>query len=392
MKILVINCGSSSIKYRMYDMSDETLLSRGVIERIGQKRPQYRYQHGNKERQRGVAIKDHCQAVHLILDSLRSDVPDSKTIDTVGHRVVHGGDERREAVRIDEDVIDRIERFTSLAPLHNRPDLHGIRAAMEILPDVPHVACFDTTFHQTIPPAAYMYAVPTALYEEYGIRKYGFHGISHRIVAERAAKLLGKPLADLNAITCHLGNGCSVTAVQKGRSVDTSMGMTPLDGLVMGTRAGATDPGVLMHLLRRGLSADELCELWNRRSGLLGLSEVSSDMRDVMRAARDGDADAELAVEVFCHRLTIYIGGYLALVGPLDAVVFTGGIGENAPEIRARSCAALAHLGIEIDGRKNAAVVGAEADVAKSGGVRVFVVPACEELAIARAAQRFLRV
>lgn len=388
MKILVINCGSSSIKYRMYHMPDKKPLAWGVIDRIAQKRSQYKYEHGNQKRQRDVEVRDHYQAARLILDSLLNDATDSENIDAIGHRVVHGGDERREAVRINENVIDRIERLAPLAPLHNRPDLQGIQAAMEILPGIPHMACFDTTFHQTIPRAAYMYALPLELYEKYGVRKYGFHGISHRIVSERAAELLAKPLRDLNAITCHLGNGCSVTAIRKGRSVDTSMGMTPLEGLVMGTRGGATDPGVLFYLLRHGLMADELCELWNRRSGLLGLSKVSSDMRDVIVAATEGDADAELAVQVFCHRLRTYIGGYLTLVGPLDALVFTGGIGENAPEIRARTCADLAHLGIELDGRKNTAVVGEEADIATRGGVRVIVIPACEELAIAGAAYR----
>jgi acetate kinase len=341
-----------------------------------------------------VEVKDHHRAARVILEALFDSGPTALrgAVSAVGHRVVHGGGEKREAVRIDDNVISLIEEFTPLAPLHNPCDLAGIRAAMELLPEIPHIACFDTTFHQTIPQAAYRYAVPLKLCQKHDIRKYGFHGISHRAVAERAAEMLGRPRENLNAITCHLGNGCSVAAIRQGASVETSMGMTPLEGLVMGTRSGDTDPGVLFYLLQKGVTSDKLNTVWNKRSGLLGLSGISSDMRDVTRAAMHGDGSAELAVEVFCHRLKKYIGAYLALVGKLDALVFTGGIGENAPEIRSRTCADLDHLGIMTDEKKNEAAIDKEADIGVDGErIRVLVIPASEELAIASAVYRLLR-
>jgi len=388
MNVLVINCGSSSIKYAAYEMPARTLAGKGIVDRIGQKPSWLKYEHGDEKQTREVEIEDHRQGVHLILDHILGEtadlVPGLETIDAVGHRVVHGGTIESEAACIDDEIMGVIEKFAPMAPLHNPPDLMAIRTVMERMRDVPQVACFDTAFHHTIPAAAYLCGLPLRFHEEYGVRRYGFHGISHHFVAQRAAEILSRSVEGLNAITCHLGNGCSVTAIRHGCSVDTSMGLTPLEGVLMGTRTGDIDPGAVFYLMDQGLGVDELRTIMNNESGLQGLSGVSRDMRDILRAAGGGDKRAELALEVFCYRLRKYIGAYAAVVGEFNALVFTGGIGENTPEVREKACADMRHLGIEIDTRRNAAAVGREEDIsAGESRARVLVIPTNEELAIA---------
>ena len=395
MKVLVINCGSSSVKYGLYVMPGNELLGGGIVDRIARKPSELRYDYGSGKQSCEVDVEGHSGAVRLILrdvlDTSHGLVSEEGRIDAVGHRVVHGGDIENEAALIDADILGRIERFAPMAPLHDPPSLEAIQAAMEVLHDIPHVACFDTAFHCTIPEVAYIYGLPLSYYREYGVRRYGFHGISCRFVAGRAANMLGRPAGELNAIICHLGNGCSITAVQNGRSADTSMGMTPLEGLVMGTRAGDIDPGILFYLAEKGIDLAELKRVVNRRSGLLGLSGVSSDMRDILGAAQQGSPTARLAVAVFCYHLRKYIGAYMAIIRDLHALIFTGGIGENAAEIRRQTCADLRHMGIAIDPEKNERVTGAGGNIAADESrIRVLVVPTDEELAIAGSTYQLL--
>jgi acetate kinase len=397
MKILVINCGSSSIKYRVYAMPEKRLLGEGLVDRIAQRSATLAYNHAGQERTEPVHAEDHDHGTRLILDTVLDSEKGLTTgdgrIEAVGHRVVHGGNEVFHPLLIDEEVMALIEEYAPLAPLHNPPDLAGIRAAMDVLPSIPHVACFDTAFHRTIPPQAYMYAVPYDLSHELSIRRYGFHGIAVRAVAQRAAERLGRPFDRLNAIVCHLGNGCSVTAIRNGRSEDTSMGMTPLEGLMMGTRAGDMDPGIFLFLLEKGLQFDKLNDMLVRESGLLGISGISSDMRDVVEAAGGGNDRAQLAVDMFCYRVRKYIGAYAAVLGEVHALIFSGGIGEHAANLRLQMCGNLERLGIEIDPARNAAVLGVEADIAADGSpVRVFVIPANEELAIAHDVYEWLTI
>ncbi|HAK95205.1 MAG TPA: acetate kinase [Planctomycetes bacterium] len=389
MKVLVINCGSSSIKYQLYDMPAGNVLAKGLLERIGEPTSRLLHQARGAAHEIPCAAEDHVAGMETILATLAS--PDKGVMGAIteigacGHRVVHGGEEFTGSVIIDGDVIASIERFADLAPLHNPPNLAGIRAARRELPDVPQIACFDTAFHATIPEVAYLYALPYALYEQYRIRRYGFHGTSHRYVARRAAALLGRDKYDINAITCHLGNGCSMAAVRGGRSADTSMGLTPLEGLVMGTRSGDFDPAILMYLAEKGMDTRRLNSLCNKESGLLGISGISNDMRNLAAQARNGERRAALAIDMFCYRVRKYIGAYTAVLGTLDAVVFTGGIGENSPLVREKSCGALAQIGIELDPEKNARPPAREADVAAAASrVRVLVIPTDEEAAIAQ--------
>ena len=395
MNVLVINCGSSSIKYAVYAMPSANLAAKGIVDRIGQKPSWHKYEHGGGKQTQEVEVDDHRQGIRLILDRVLDAkvglVKGDGVIDAVGHRVVHGGDIDRDAVLIDGQIMAVIEKFAPMAPLHNPPDLMAIQAVTERMNDVPQVACFDTAFHQTMAQEAYLYGLPVRFYEEYGVRRYGFHGISHHFVSKRAAGILGRPIGELNAITCHLGNGCSVTAIRNGRSVDTSMGLTPLEGLLMGTRAGDIDPGALFYLMDRGIEPQELRTIMNNESGLLGLSGVSPDMRDILRAVSQGDEKAELALRVFCYRLRKYIGAYVAVLGDLHALVFTGGIGENTPEVRRRACADMRHLGIDIDAGKNEAAVGRQGDISTDQSMaKVLVIPTDEELAIAGDAYRLL--
>ncbi len=389
MKVLVINAGSSSIKYQLYDMPEATVLAKGVLERIGEASSRLLHQARHKKHEIACTVKDHHAGMELILRTLvgpETGVMHAITeIGACGHRVVHGGEEFTGSVLIDAEVIASIEKFADLAPLHNPPNLTGIRAACRELPDVPQIACFDTAFHATIPEVAYMYALPHALYEKYRIRRYGFHGTSHRYVARRAAALMGRGKYDINTITCHLGNGCSMAAVKQGRSVDTSMGLTPLEGLVMGTRSGDFDPAVLFYLADKGLDARRLNSLCNKESGLLGISGISNDMRNLTEHAQHGDRRAALAIDIFCYRVRKYIGAYTAVLGTLDAIVFTGGIGEHSPLVREKSAGGLVQLGVELDPEKNAHPPAREADVATAASrVRVLVIPTDEEAAIAQ--------
>ena len=388
MKVLVVNCGSSSIKYQLYQMPEANVLAKGMVERIGEENSKLSQDFDGKTHAVEIAIADHEQGMALILEALVSKeagvIKDINEISAVGHRVVHGGEEFTGSVVIDEKVIASIENFEDLAPLHNPPNLIGIRASQHKLPNVPQVACFDTAFHATIPEVAYMYALPYELYEKYRVRRYGFHGTSHRYVARRAAALLGKGKYDVNVITTHLGNGCSMAAVKNGRSVDTSMGLTPLEGLVMGTRSGDFDPAILFYLTDKGYDIKQLNALCNKKSGLIGISGVSNDMRNLTEKAEQGDARAQLAIDIFCYRVKKYIGTYTAVLDTLDAVVFTGGIGENAVSARAQICAGLTQIGIEIDPQKNAATVRKEGEITTdSSRAKVLVIPTNEEAAIA---------
>jgi acetate kinase len=391
--ILVINCGSSSIKYSLFRMAggeSGDLLASGIVERIGQAESRLRHTACGRETKRPAPAPDHRAAFNLVVEALvRGEgavLRRLEDLDAVGHRVVHAAERFTGSVRITAEVLAALDACVPLAPLHNPPNLVGVRTAMEMLPGVPHVAVFDTAFHQTIPPEAYLYAIPYDLYEKHGIRRYGFHGTSHRYVSLRAAAMLGRPAAEVNCITAHLGNGCSITAVQGGTSVDTSMGLTPLEGLVMGTRSGDLDPAVIFHLARTlGLGVDRLDDLLNRESGLLGLSGVSNDMREVQAAADGGNGRARLALAIFCRRLRKYVGAYTAVLGRVDALVFTGGIGENSAPIREWTCRGLGPLGYRLDAEKNAAPGRGERDVAAADSPsRILVIPTDEEAMIAR--------
>jgi acetate kinase len=389
MKVLVINAGSSSVKYYLYQMPQADVLARGSVERIGEKASKLTHVFGGRTFTRSVNTADVDAAVHLVLDTLVAGegevLDDISEVGAVGHRVVHGGEEFTGSVLIDEHVIASIEKFADLAPLHNPPNLAGIRAVAAKLPGVTQVACFDTAFHTTIPKVAYLYGLPYELYEKYGIRRYGFHGISHRYVARRVAALMGRGKYDVNVITCHLGNGCSITAVKGGRSVDTSMGFTPLEGVPMGTRSGDLDPAILFYLADKGRDAQALKILCNKQSGLLGISGLSNDIRNLLQLSAEGHERATLAIDVFCYRIRKYIGAYAAVLEPLDAIAFTGGIGENAVQLREQICCGMSQLGVQLDRTANQAVVGQEAQISAVGSpVRVFVIPTNEQLAIAK--------
>jgi acetate kinase len=385
--VLVLNCGSSSIKYQLVDAADGTVLARGLAERIGEASGRLRHEGPGEQIEQDRPIPDHQAGLGEILSAFERTGPAlaGGTLIAVGHRVVHGGEEFAEPVLITAEVVDAIERLTALAPLHNPANLAGIRVAQQALPDTPQVAVFDTAFHQTLPPHAYTYAVPARWRSEHGVRRYGFHGTSVAYVSREAARLLGRDAGDCNLIVLHLGNGASATAVAAGRSVDTSMGLTPLEGLVMGTRSGDVDAAVVSHLRRvADLEADVVDQQLNRASGLTGLAGVN-DMREVYRRSGAGDADAGLALDVYCYRIRKYVGAYCAVLGRVDAVVFTAGVGENNPDVRARSLHGLERLGIELDPVRNAATERSARTVSTDGSrVAVLVVPTNEELEIAR--------
>jgi acetate kinase len=389
MKVLVINAGSSSVKYYLYEMPQAEVLARGAVERIGERASQLVHVSGGRTFTSGVRASHVEEAVDLVLETLvQGDIgvlPDISEIDAVGHRVVHGGEEFTGSVLVDDRVIASIEKYADLAPLHNPPNLAGIRAVAARLPGVTQVACFDTAFHATIPPVAYIYGLPYDLYQKYGVRRYGFHGISHRYIARRVAALMGRGKYEVNAITCHLGNGCSITAVQGGRSVDTSMGFTPLEGVPMGTRSGDLDPAILFYLADKGYSPQALKTLCNKESGLLGISGLSNDIRNLLDLSAQGRQRATLALDVFCYRIRKYIGAYAAVLEPLDAIAFAGGIGENAAQLRAQICGGMSQLGVQLDRAANEATVGTEARISAAGSpVQVFVIPTNEQLAIAK--------
>jgi acetate kinase len=400
-KVLVLNCGSSSLKFQLVEVAaataaagagEDRLLAKGLIENIGGDAILKCEAEAKPPVKESGEILEHKIAVERVLGLLaRPDVGalrDPKEIDAVGHRVVHGGERFKASVLITDDVVRGIEDCFDMAPLHNPPNVKGYRAVRDVLPDVPQVAVFDTAFHQTMDRPAFMYGLPYVLYERHGIRRYGFHGTSHRFVSRRLAELMGKDVDDpgLRLITCHLGNGCSVAAIRGGRSIDTSMGFTPLEGLVMGTRSGDLDPAILLHVMRKEeLGSWELNALLNKHSGLIGLSGTSNDMRSLLEAEAGGDERARLAVDVFCYRLKKYVAAYVGALGGVDGLAFAGGIGENAPAVRERSLAGLAAVGLELDPERNRAVRGQDADIGAAGSRgRVFVVPTNEELLIAR--------
>ena len=393
-QVLVVNAGSSSIKYQLIDVASGTALASGLLERIGQPMGAVRHDGPDGRTTFEQPLPDHKAGIGTILKMFAEHGPvlDAESLVAVGHRVVQGGDRFPGPAIVDAKVEADIEDLCTLAPLHNPAHLAGIRAAREAFPDVPHVVVFDTSFHTTLPPEAYTYAIDRELAKKYAIRRYGAHGTSHKYVAGRTAALLGKDPAEANVIVAHLGNGASMTAVRGGKSVETSMGLTPLEGLVMGTRSGDIDPAVVFHLQRvAGMSTDQSDDLLNRRSGMLGLSG-SSDMRDVHGAIAAGDADALLALKVYCHRLQHYIGAYHALLGRVDAIAFTAGIGENDDLVRLRALTGLEHLGIIVDPERNAGRKTTESVISADGSpITVFVVPTNEELEIARQAVALVR-
>jgi len=390
MKILVINSGSSSIKFELFEMPSERVEASGAVQRIGEEQGLLQLQVGGVKQEISQPVAHHAEGLSLIVealtDSQHGGLRDISDIGAVGHRVVHGGEAFAEPVRITDEVEQAIEDHVALAPLHNPPNLQGIQVARQLLPDVPQVAVFDTAFHQSIPDYAYVYPVPYELYTESRVRRYGFHGTSHRYVAQQAAELLDRPLDRLNLITCHLGNGCSVTAIRGGRSVDTSMGLTPLEGLVMGTRCGDIDPAIVAFLERtQEISVADIDRLLNKESGLLGLSGVSNDMRQVLEAGEQGNARAALALAIYCYRLKKYIGAYTAALGTVSAVVFTAGVGENSPRVRELTLEGLEGLGYKLDRERNANHAGGANDVAAAdSAARILVIPTDEELLIAR--------
>jgi acetate kinase len=388
MKVLVINAGSSSIKYQLFDMPARKILAKGMVEKIGQPDATLVHTYNGSKHTVQVSAPDHDASMAVILSTLTDKkigaLAQISEIEAVGHRVVHGGEEFTGSVIISSHVLDSIERFADLAPLHNPPNLTGIRAAMNSLPNAVQVACFDTAFHTTLPPVAYIYGLPFDIYEKFRVRRYGFHGTSHRYVARRCAKLMGMDKSAANIITCHLGNGCSITAVKAGKSVDTSMGLTPLEGLVMGTRCGDVDPAILFYLGDKGYDTKQLNAMCNKQSGLLGISGISNDMRTLLVRVTEGNERAKLAVDIFCYRITKYIGAYTAVLGRVDAVVFTGGIGENNPALRSQICADQTQIGIEIDPAHNNAKSSEERLIStETSRVTVFVIPTDEEGAIA---------
>ena len=408
MNVLVLNCGSSSVKFQVIDTDLERIradqdrrLARGIVERIGSHSLITCEATGREPQRWAAPVRDHRAAVDLFLRWLVSDesgveaVRTLSEINAVGHRVVHGGERFRRSVRIDPEVVAGIEECVELAPLHNPANLRGIRAAMELLgPGVPQVAVFDTAFHATMPEVAYIYGIPYAHYRRHRIRRYGFHGTSHRYVAYRYRKLLGLPREGVNVVSLHLGHGCSACAIRSGESVDTSMGFTPLEGLLMGTRAGDVDASILEFLSHKeGLSLPEVDSMLNKQSGLLGVSGLTGDMRDLLaEVAETGDRRARLAIELFCYRVRKYVGAYVAALGGADAVIFTGGIGTNSPEIRRRAVEGLDRLGLTLNDERNAAMVdGHTGEITEPGcTLRAYVIPTDEELLIARDTYRII--
>ena len=396
MKILVINCGSSSIKYKLLDINrKEEVLAQGNLQRIGERNSLQLHFLGNKKVRMEEKIANHKQGLNqllnLIVDKDKGVLEDISQISAIGHRVVHGGERFLQPSLIDEEVVNTIRKLVPLAPLHNPPNLAGIEAARSLLPRTPQVAVFDTAFHQSLPPKAFLYGLPYEYYKKYGIRRYGFHGTSHEYVAQKAAKAMDTSLEKLKIITCHLGNGCSITAIQGGKSIDTSMGFTPLEGLVMGTRCGDLDPALVLWLIEHiGLNPAELQNILNTKSGLLGISGVSNDVRDLQKAEGAGNYLAKLALDIFVYRIKKYIGAYSAILSGSDGLVFTGGIGENGAEIRRRICDGLEFLGIDLDEKKNDKP-DTEAISKDNSSVKILVIPTDEEIMIAREAQKIIQ-
>ena len=392
-KTIAINAGSSSLKWQLYLMPEEKVLAKGLIERIGLKDSISTVKFDGRTEKQVLDITDHTQAVKILLDDLMrfNIIASFDEITGVGHRVVAGGEYFKDSALVDEEVIQKVEELSLLAPLHNPANAAGIRAFKELLPDITSVVVFDTSFHTTMPEKAYRYPLPTKYYTENKVRKYGAHGTSHEYVAHEAAKLLGKPIEELKLITCHIGNGASITAVDKGLSVDTSMGFTPLGGVMMGTRTGDIDPAIIPYLMQHTddfKTPEDISRILNRESGLLGVSEKSSDMRDIHEAMRAGDAKAQLANDIFVDRIQKYIGQYLAVLNGADAIIFTAGIGENSVTIRELVINGISWFGCDVDPEKN--VRGAEGVISSPDAkIKVLVIPTDEELVIARDVERF---
>ena len=389
MKVLVLNSGSSSLKYQLFNMDDESVLAKGLIEKIGLEGSMLTHQPAGKDKVKiETSIPNHSVAIELVVAALLDEnhgvIKDMKEIDAVGHRTVHGGTTFSESCLITDEVVAEMERLVDLAPLHNPPGILGIKACQEKIPGVPMVGVFDTAFHQTMPPASYLYGLPYEYFEKYQVRRYGFHGTSHRFVSIRCREILGNP-EHSKIVTCHLGNGSSLAAIKDGKVLDTSMGLTPLEGLLMGTRCGDLDPAILPFIMEKeGLDTAGMSKVMNKQSGLLGISGVSSDMRDVEEAANAGNERAQIALDVFKKTVLRYIGAYVAEMDGVDAIVFTAGIGENGKAVRKSICESLSFLGIEFDEAANDCR-GKEVEISKPGSkVRVFVIPTNEELMIAR--------
>lgn len=393
MNILVLNCGSSSIKFQFIEIETEKLICKGLIERIGSSDALLCYEPVGKGKIKEVVTAlNHGQAIEaivgLLLSPQRGVIKDRSEIDGIGHRVVHGGEEFSDSVLIDDEVEACIREFCKFAPLHNPHNLKGIETCKQVLPGIPQVAVFDTAFHHNMPEKSYIYALPYSMYTKFGIRRYGFHGTSHKYVFLRAVALLEKPADATRVITCHLGNGCSIAAIQCGVSVDTSMGFTPLEGLVMGTRCGDIDPALIPYLMEREkLSLKEIDNLMNKQSGLLGISGTTNDLREITSAAEAGSKQHQLAIDIFCHRVKKYVGAYAAEMGGVDAIVFTGGIGENAALVRKTVCRDMDFMGVRIDEARNAA----NEECISTGPTRVFVIKTNEELTIARDVKDIIR-
>lgn len=389
MKVLVVNCGSSSLKYQVLEMDDRSVLAKGLVDRIGIDGSVLNHEkEGADKYVLEAPMKDHKDAIsHVInalLDKEHGVITSMDELGAVGHRVVHAGEEYAGSVLITEDVMNALKRCIDLAPLHNPPNILGVEACQELMPNTPMVGVFDTAFHQTIKPEVYMYAIPYEYYEKYKVRKYGFHGTSHKYVSMRAAELLGQDIKDLNIITCHLGNGASCAAVKGGVCVNTSMGFTPLDGLVMGTRSGAIDPAVITFIAEKeNITADQVINILNKESGIKGVSGISNDMRDVEKASAEGNERAELALKLFAERVKSFIGSYMAEMNGADVLVFTGGIGENAVTMREMICENLENMGIKLDKDKNAIRCEECVISADDGKVKILIVPTNEELMIA---------
>ncbi|MCM1162491.1 MAG: acetate kinase [Roseburia sp.] len=398
MNILVINCGSSSLKYQLINSNSEEVLAKGLCERIGIEGSAITHQPKDGEKKTEQAVmNNHTDAVKYVIEKLTDEqvgvVKSLDEIEAVGHRIVHGGEKFASSVVIDEQVLKAIEECNDLAPLHNPANLIGINSCKEIMPNVPMVAVFDTAFHQTMPKKAYLYGLPYEYYENYKVRRYGFHGTSHDFVSKRAAELLGKDRKELKIIVCHLGNGASITAVKNGESVDTSMGLTPLEGLIMGTRSGDLDPAIISFLCEREQkTAAEMIDICNKKSGVLGLSKgLSSDFRDLGQAAAEGNEAAETALETYSYRVAKYVGAYVAAMNGVDVIAFTAGVGENNGSVRAKILSYLTYLGIETEEEKNA-IRGEEVIISKPDSkVTAMVVPTNEELAIARETARLIK-
>ena len=390
MNVLVINCGSSSLKYQLINSDTETVIAKGLCERIGID-GRLTYQKAGLDKEiTEAAMPTHKQAIQLVLDALVNEktgaIKSLSEIDAVGHRVVHGGEKFASSTLLTDEVLKVVEECNDLAPLHNPANLIGIRACQELMPNVPMVGVFDTAFHQTMPDVAYMYGLPYEYYEKYKIRRYGFHGTSHSFVSKRVAELVGRPYEDMKIIVCHLGNGASVCSVDHGKSVDTSMGLTPLEGLIMGTRSGDIDPSIIEFIAQKeNLSLAEVMNVLNKKSGIAGMSEVSSDFRDLLAASREGNEKARLAIDAFAYRVAKYIGAYTAAMNGVDAIAFTAGLGENNAMVRGKILSHFGYLGVKVDDARNEKAAGVESVIsADDSKVICLAVPTNEELAICR--------